>query len=188
MLVAPQALKSVLPVTDSFSNKEMRTFSRIRAHQSTSKRINTSLWRRKTKPASVTYFAVLATNKTCGTFRDKFLSFLCCGASCFKKYVSSRCRKEPVSYFNPYSRIFPGILAGQRAQRLISLPPVIASSISFMVFFDDTSRRSSATALLVTRLFSSLRRSKSATTYPSIFCPLTGSAEMSPLDFTATVQ
>ena len=28
MLVAPQALKSVLPVEDSFSNKEMRTFSR----------------------------------------------------------------------------------------------------------------------------------------------------------------
>ena len=31
MLVAPQALKSVLPVADSFSNKEMRTFSRISA-------------------------------------------------------------------------------------------------------------------------------------------------------------
>jgi len=35
MLVDPQALKSVLPVEDSFSNKEMRTFRRIRAHQST---------------------------------------------------------------------------------------------------------------------------------------------------------
>ena len=35
MLVDPQALKSVLPVEDSFSNTEMRTFSRIRAHQST---------------------------------------------------------------------------------------------------------------------------------------------------------
>jgi len=43
MLVAPQALKSVLPVEDSFSNKEMRTFSRIHAHQSTSETINTSL-------------------------------------------------------------------------------------------------------------------------------------------------
>ena len=31
MLMAPQALKSVLPVEDSFSNKEMRTFSRISA-------------------------------------------------------------------------------------------------------------------------------------------------------------
>jgi len=46
---------------------EMRTFSRIRAHQFTSETINTSLWRRKTKPASIIYFAsvVLATNKTC---------------------------------------------------------------------------------------------------------------------------
>jgi len=43
MLVAPQALESVLPVADSFSNKEMRRFSRIRAHQSTSKTFNTSL-------------------------------------------------------------------------------------------------------------------------------------------------
>jgi len=29
MLVAPQALKSMLPIEDSFSNKEMRTFNRI---------------------------------------------------------------------------------------------------------------------------------------------------------------
>jgi len=43
MLAAPQALKSVLPVADSFSDKEMRTFSRIRAHQSTSETFNTSL-------------------------------------------------------------------------------------------------------------------------------------------------
>jgi len=32
MLVAPQSLKSVFPVEDSFSDKEMRTFSRIRAY------------------------------------------------------------------------------------------------------------------------------------------------------------
>jgi len=56
-------------------------------------------------------------------------------------------------------------------------------------FFDDTSLRSSATTLLVELgLFSSLRRSKSVTTCSSIFCPLTRSAEMSPLDFTATVK
>jgi len=47
--VAPQALKSVLQVADSFSNNEMRTFSRIRAHQSRSETINTSFWRRKTQ-------------------------------------------------------------------------------------------------------------------------------------------
>jgi len=41
MLVALQALKSVLPVADSFANQEMRTFSRIRAHQSTSETVNT---------------------------------------------------------------------------------------------------------------------------------------------------
>jgi len=44
MLVASQALKNVLPVEDSFSNKEMRTFCRIRAHQSTSEAFNTLLW------------------------------------------------------------------------------------------------------------------------------------------------
>jgi len=43
MLMAPQALMSVLPVEDSFSNKEMHTFSRIRAYQSTSEAFNTSL-------------------------------------------------------------------------------------------------------------------------------------------------
>jgi len=70
MLAAPQALKSVLPVDDSFSNKEMRTFSRIRAHQSASETFNTRLWRRKTKPASVNYFDIVAlmTNKTCNAF------------------------------------------------------------------------------------------------------------------------
>jgi len=59
----------VLPVEDSFSNKEMRTFSRIRANQSASETFNTNLWR-ETKPASVNYFAivVLVTNKTCRTF------------------------------------------------------------------------------------------------------------------------
>jgi len=53
MLVAPQAFKSVFSVEDNFSNKEMRTFSRIRSQQSTSETINTNLWRRKTTPASV---------------------------------------------------------------------------------------------------------------------------------------
>jgi len=70
MLVAPQALKSVLPVADSFSNNEMRTFSHIRTHQPASETINTSLWWRKPKPASVNYFGVevLAPKKVCGTF------------------------------------------------------------------------------------------------------------------------
>ena len=49
MLVAPQALKSVLPVEDSFSKMEMRTFSRIHAHQSTSETINTEFEEEKNK-------------------------------------------------------------------------------------------------------------------------------------------
>ena len=61
---------SVFPVGDFFSNKEIHTFSHICANQSASETFNTSLWRRKTKPASVNYFVivVLATDKTCGTY------------------------------------------------------------------------------------------------------------------------
>jgi len=43
MLVAPQALNSVPLIEDSFFNKEMRTFSRIRAHQPTSEIFTTRL-------------------------------------------------------------------------------------------------------------------------------------------------
>jgi len=67
-------------------------------------------------------------------FRDKFLSFLCCGTSCFQNDFSPQCQKEPVSYFSQYSRIFSCIFAGQRAQRPISLPPAIASATSSIVF------------------------------------------------------
>jgi len=65
--VAPQAAKSVLPVEDSFSDKAMRTFSRIRAHQSTSE---TQVPAGEKMPASVNHFAIvfLTMNKTCGTF------------------------------------------------------------------------------------------------------------------------
>ena len=68
--MAPQALKRVILVEDSFSTKEMRTSAHIRAHQPTFETFNTRLRRRKTKPASVNYFAivVLATSKTCGAF------------------------------------------------------------------------------------------------------------------------
>ena len=73
---AIRALKSV--VEDSFSNKEMRTFTHlvVSAHISLQVKhlINTSLWRSKTKSSSVNYFAivVLATNKTCGQGRIKW--------------------------------------------------------------------------------------------------------------------
>jgi len=65
--------------------------------------------------------------------RGKFLSFLCCGTSCFKNDFTSQSRKEPVLYFNQYSRISSGIMAGQTPWRPISLPPAIASVISSIV-------------------------------------------------------
>jgi len=75
LLMAPQALEGVLQVAESLSNKKMRTFSLIRAHQSTSERININLSKRKTKPASVSYLAVVipAANKTYGGFFDEFI-------------------------------------------------------------------------------------------------------------------
>jgi len=42
LLASHQALKSVLPVAESLCNKKMRTFTCIRAHQSTSETFNTS--------------------------------------------------------------------------------------------------------------------------------------------------
>jgi len=103
-------------------------------------------------------------------FRDKFLSFLCCGTSC-SKMIFITMSKRTCFIFQPIFPHFSGILAGQRAQRSIWLPPVIASAISFTVFFDDTSWRSATALLVKLGLFSSLRRSKSVTTCSSIFCP-----------------
>jgi len=155
-------LLSVHPVTDSFSNKKMHTFS-IHAHQSTCETVSTSLWRRKTKPASFNDLGLWfwRSIKFVVHFRDEFLSFLCCGTPCLKNNFS---------FFNQYTRIFSCILDDQRA---ISLPPVIASDNSSIVFIDDTSWRSSAAAPLVKLgLLSSLCTSKSVTPCSSIFCPL----------------
>jgi len=109
MLVAPQALKSLLPVGDSFSNKEPRTFSRIRAHQSTRERINTSLWRRKTKPTSVNYFAivVLATNTTCGAFPWQVSVFSVLWNIMFQKWLFITMSKRVCFIFQAiFSKIF----------------------------------------------------------------------------------
>ena len=173
-------LLSVLPVTDSFSNKEIHTFS-ICPHQSTRETVNASLWRRKRKTSSFNDFGivVLATHKICGAFPWRVSLFSVLWNIMFKINLS---------FFNQYSRIFSGILDDQRP---ISLPPVIVSDNSSIVFIDDTSWRSSAAAPLVKLgLLSSLRRSKSvtSTTCSSTFFPLSGSAEISPLDFTATVK
>jgi len=110
----------------------MRSFSRIGAHQSTSETFNTSLWRRKSKPASDNYFAIVVLH-----FRDKFLSFLCCETSCFKNDFSSPRQREPVSYFNQYSRIFSSILPGQRAQRPISFIPFLKKGYFWRISSSD---------------------------------------------------
>jgi len=185
MLVARQALKSVLPVEDSFSNKEMRTFSHIGAHQSTTETFSTSLWRKKTKSASVNCFGVvvLAKNKTCGTFPWQVSVFSVLWNIMFQKWLFITIPKRTCFIFQPIFPYFSGILAGQKTQRPISLPQVIASAISSIALFYYTSWRSSATAPLVELgLFSSLHRSKSVTTCSSIFCRL------SPLDFIATAK
>ena len=158
-------LLDVLPVTDSISNKEIRTFS-IRTHQSTHETINTTLCRRKTKQLLSTISALWFWRRIRFVvhFRDEFLSFLCCRISCFKNNFW---------FFNQYSRVFSGILDDQRPTYL---PPVIALDNSSIVFIDDTSWRSSAVPLVKLGLLSSLRRSTSVTTCYSIFCHLAGSA------------
>jgi len=167
MLVAPQALNSVLPVADSFSNKEMRTFSRIPAHQSTS---DTQVCEGQKQSQLLSITSPLwfwPRIRLVVHFREKFLSFQFCGTLCFKNDFSSEVKDNLFKIStNIPARIFSGILAGQRPT---SLPPVIASAISSIVFLADTSWRSSATALLVKLgLFSWLRRSKSVTTCSSI--------------------
>jgi len=106
MLVAPQAVKSVFPVEDLFSNQEMRTFSRIWAHQSASETFNTRLWSRKTKPASVNYFAIvaLATNKTCGAFSWQVSVFSVLWNITFQKWLFITMSKRTCFIFQP---IFP---------------------------------------------------------------------------------
>jgi len=138
MLVAPQMLKSVIPVEDSFFNKEMRTFSRVRTHQYTSETFNTGLWRINTIPASTSpRIVVLATNKTCGAFPWQVSVFYVLWNIMFSKGLFITMSKRTCFKFQP---IFPhfvsSILADRRTQRPISLPPVIASAISFIVFVD----------------------------------------------------
>jgi len=74
--------------------------------------------------------------------------------------------KRSCFIFQLISRIFSCILAGQRAQRPISLPPVKAPVISSIAFFDDTFLTffCYCTTGWKLGLFSLLRRSKSVTT------------------------
>ena len=151
MLATPQRLKSMLPVEHSFLIRKCAHLV-VSAHISLQVKHLAKVCEREKQgqllwTTSPLWFWPPIRLEV--HFCDKFLSFLCCGTSCFKNDFSSQCLKEPVSHFNPYCRIFSSILAGQRAQRLTSLPPVKASAISSIAFFDYTSWRSSATALLV---------------------------------------
>ena len=117
----------------------------------------------KTKLASVNYFAivVLATNKTCGTFPWQVSVFSVLWNTMFKNDFHRNVKKNLFHISTNIPAFFPSILPDQRAQGPISLPPVMASAISFIVFFDDTPWRSSAITLLVKLgLFPSLRRSR----------------------------
>ena len=86
------------------SYKEMRTFGRICARQSTSETINVTLRRRKTKPASVKYFTVVVL--VANNFYDPFplrvscLCCGCCGTSWFKNNFLPQCWRVPVSIFS----------------------------------------------------------------------------------------
>jgi len=84
----------VIPVEDLFSNKEMRTFRRIRAHQSTSETFKTSLRREKQSQLLSTTAPLLFWRRIrlVVHIRVKFLFFLFYGTSCFKLF-SSQCQK-----------------------------------------------------------------------------------------------
>jgi len=116
MLVAPQALKSVLPVEDSFTDKEMRTFS-LSAHISLQIKHLTQAYEGEKQSqllstTSPSWF--WRRMRLVVQFRDKLLSFPCRWTSCFIKDFSSQRRKEPVSYFNQYYRIFPAYWLARR--------------------------------------------------------------------------
>jgi len=83
LLVAPQAVTSVLSVADSFSNQEMRTFGRIRAHESTSETLTQVCEGEKQSQLLSTTLSLLFWRriKLVVHFREEFLSFLCCGTS-----------------------------------------------------------------------------------------------------------
>ena len=188
MLVAPQALRSVLPVEDSSSNKKMRTFSRIRSRQSRSETFHTICEGEKQSQ-------LLSTTSPLWFWRQmrlvvhsvKRFCLLCVGERHLLKMTFHHNVKKNLFHISTNIPAFFRYIGWPVDPETNTLPPVMASAISSIVFFDDTFWSSSAAALLVKLgLFSSLRTFKSVTTCSSIFCPLAGSAEMSPVDFTTT--
>jgi len=183
ILVGPQALKSVLPVEDSFSIKEMHTFSHIIAHQSLSETFNTSLWRKKQSQLLSTTLPLRFWEwiRLVIRFCDKVCLFCVMERNVLKMTFHHYVKKN-LFHISTNTPHFCGILVGQRAQRSISLSQVIASAISAIIFFYYTPWRSSTALLVEPSLFSSLHRSKSVATCSPIFC------QLFPLDFIATVK
>ena len=189
MLVFPQAFKSLLPVEDSFFNKELRTFSRIWNISLQVKHLTQVCERGKQNQLLSTTSSLWFWRWTrlVVHFRDKFLSFWVVEHHVLKMTFHNSVKKNLFHIWTNLPTSIP-VYWLARGNRDRSLSPVIMSAISSIAFFDDTSWRSSATALLVTLdLFSSLCASKSVTTCSSIFCPLTGSAEISLLDLAMAV-
>jgi len=179
MLVAPQAFKSVFPVEDSFSNKELRTFSRIRHISLQVKHLTQVCVERKQSQLLSTTSPLWFWRqiRLVVHFRDKFFSFWVVKHHALKMTFYHSVKKNLFHIWTNLPTFIP-VYWQARGHRDRSLSPVIASAISSTAFFGDTSWRSSATALLVTLdLFSSLCAWKSVTTCSSIFRPLEGSAE-----------
>jgi len=142
LLVAPQALKSVLPVAESLSKKEMRILSRIRALQSTNATISITL-RRKNNKAS---FCQLLS--CCGSGDEKDLWCISVTSFCLFCLVKHHGLKitfhrHVKEYLFHFSAISPAFFRYSGWQRPMCLPPVISSAISSTVFFDDSSWSSS---------------------------------------------
>jgi len=130
----------LLPVEDSSSNKELRTFSRIRDISLQVKHLTQVLEGGKQSQLLLTTSSLWFWRRIrlVVHFRDKFLSF-CVVEHHVLKMTFHHSVKKNLFHISTNIPTFSGILAGQRAQRPISLPPVIASAMSSIAFFDDTS-------------------------------------------------
>ena len=101
-------------------NKEMRTFSHIRTHQSTSETFDISLWKRKRKPAAVNY-----SYRHCGSGDEWHLWCISVTSFCLFGFVEHHVSKMNFHHnvkknlFHMPINIpaFSGTLAGQRVQR-----------------------------------------------------------------------
>jgi len=104
----------------------------------TSETINITLWRIQTKPGSVHYFAVvvLATNKTCGAFLWRISVFSVIWSSMVQKWLFIKMSKSTCFIFQP---TFPHFFRYISWPETDTLSPAIASDISSIVVFDDTS-------------------------------------------------